>query len=216
MSKEIDKNILMPLLEEVRDVFTSENYLAGMNVPQKICRLRDEEEFVCENKNLVFYFECISSKNSQTAYTEMDSRLIDYAEELTTTMDSYLTQEFKNLIRDFISSITNITDNNRKTKDFSDYIIQEGQSRGILTKNDIPWYRRTIYVTVARQASAIVQMRTVTLSRRFIPLELILDAYKGGLYPFGWDFRTNTIYCLNPHVCLEDIPYTSSNTERKF
>ncbi|MDR2755666.1 MAG: hypothetical protein LBC20_08155 [Planctomycetaceae bacterium] len=83
MSKEIDKDILMPLLEEVREVFTSENYLAGMNVPQKICRLRDEEEFACENKNLAFYFECISSKNSKTVYTEMDSRLIDYTEELT-------------------------------------------------------------------------------------------------------------------------------------
>jgi uncharacterized protein YaaR (DUF327 family) len=203
MSKEIDKGILMPLLEEVRDVFTSKNYLAGMSVPKKVCRLRDEEEFVCECKNLDFYFKCISSKNPKTAYTEMDSRLIDYAGELTTVMNNYSTQEFKNTIRDFISSITSIIDNNYKTKNFSDYILQEGQSCGILTENDIPWYRRTIFVTIDRQMAAIIQMRTITLSRRFIPLELILDAYKCGLYPFGWDFMTNTVYCLNHCVCSE-------------
>jgi hypothetical protein len=197
MSNEIDLNILMPLLEEVRTVFTSDNFLSGYDPPEPIIRMCDEEEFRCQIKDLDFYHYCILSANENTPYTEMDSRLIEYTGEIFYSLGNYSTQQFKEFITNFRSSITDITDHNPKLFALVENIIKNKK----IEKGDIIAYKNHVIVTVARHVAAIIQMRTITLSRRFIPLELILDAYRKGLYPFGWSFKDNTIYCLNPAVC---------------
>jgi hypothetical protein len=194
MSNEIDLNILMPLLEEVRTVFTSDNFLSGYDSLEPIIWRCDEEEFRCQIKDLDFYHYCILSANENTPYTEMDSRLIEYTGEIFYSLDNYSTQHFKDIIVNFRLSITNTTDHNPKLFALVENIIKDRK----IKKEDIFLYKNHVIVTVARHVAAIVQMRTITLSRRFIPLELILDAYRKGLYPFGWSLKDNTIYCLNP------------------
>ncbi|MDR2168641.1 MAG: hypothetical protein LBP59_00685 [Planctomycetaceae bacterium] len=200
MIAEVDLNVLMPLLEDVRNVFTSDNFLCGNDSNIQISRWRDKEEFKCEIKDIDFYHYCILASNENTPYTELDNDLVDYASELYCKLANYTSREFVYFIDNWMESITNTTDKNPQLHALMEYVIKKKK----IASDQMHNYRRHGVVTVSRHVGAITSMRTVILSKRFIPIELMLEAYRNGLYPFGWSFMDNTIYCLNPIIIRDD------------
>jgi len=45
---------------------------------------------------------------------------------------------------------------------------------------------------------SLIAARMLTLSRRYAPVEAVFTAHKLGLFPWGWDYETDSILCLRP------------------
>lgn len=57
-----------------------------------------------------------------------------------------------------------------------------------------------IRTCIARHFAGLIYGRALSLSKRFTPLEVLLDAYQAGLFPFGLDWETESILCLRRRV----------------
>lgn len=48
--------------------------------------------------------------------------------------------------------------------------------------------------------TAILYARVILMGRRYAILEAVLEAYKDGLLPFGWDLETDSILAIRPVI----------------
>lgn len=51
---------------------------------------------------------------------------------------------------------------------------------------------------ITRHLECIMQYRALTLDRRYLITELLLKTYQAGLFPCGWNWGCDTLFCLRP------------------
>lgn len=57
-----------------------------------------------------------------------------------------------------------------------------------------------IRTCIASHLAGLIYTRALSLSKRFTPCEVVLDAYRAGLFPFGLDWETDSILCNRRRV----------------
>jgi hypothetical protein len=98
------------------------------------------------------------------------------------------------MLPNVIESITKSTAENPNMTLLLDFIAK-GR---ILSTDKLLSLHNHVVSTISRHIRVIIEARVLTFSKRIIPIELLFEAYRAGLYPFGWDFEDASLYCLNP------------------
>ncbi|QDT82048.1 hypothetical protein Mal35_55390 [Gimesia maris] len=63
---------------------------------------------------------------------------------------------------------------------------------------DFSHYLELIKKDITFQLMTIMQCRALTLDRRYLITELLMKAYQSGLFPYGWLWGCDTLFCLRP------------------
>ncbi|WP_417388408.1 hypothetical protein [Gimesia sp.] len=66
------------------------------------------------------------------------------------------------------------------------------------SSNDSSQHRERLKTDIARHLESIMQYRALTLDRRYLITELLLKTYQAGLFPCGWNWGCDTLFCLRP------------------
>jgi hypothetical protein len=195
MNNRIDFEYLTPLLEEIFEVFSLNTFLNGNTNIEKIMMSCDNYEYSYVVTNIDVFLQNIDINNEETFFTELESSIIDYVLDLYVSIGNYTLEEDKNKISLFERKIISIPSKKQKVENYINYISQK---YNLDEKKKFSLHQHFV-CTISRHISAIIEMRTITLSKRFIPLELVLEAYRHGLYPFGWSSDDDILFCVNPY-----------------
>ncbi|MDR2169048.1 MAG: hypothetical protein LBP59_02795 [Planctomycetaceae bacterium] len=189
--------IVNEYLNEVKIVMESKSFLSGVNEPVSICIACGDGEqlYQCQIKSLVDFFYCIDINNSITAYTRLEEYIIEPISSAYVYLGNYTPIYTKRSISNFCESIIKSTVENPNLSSFLKYI---SNSR-TFDDNQLFSLHNHVVSAISRHVGVIIDARILTLSKRLVPIELLLEAYRAGLYPFGWDFTERSLYCLNPH-----------------
>jgi hypothetical protein len=175
----------------------SESFLSGTNKPLtvSIAYGDDSRQCQCKIKSLDVFLDCISASNQVTAYTRLEEDIIEPVNCAYVYLSNYISKQVENYISNVRESITKSTAENPNMTLLLDF-ISEGH---IFSANKLLSLHNHVVSAVSRHIGVIIEARVLTFSKRIIPIELLLEAYRVGLYPFGWDFDDNSLYCLNPY-----------------
>lgn len=186
---------LEELLEEIKNVFLSKRFLSGSveSIPDIEMRT-GMIAYTCKVGSVDLFFDSISIANERTIYTDLEEDILLFASRAYYKLSSYLEQRQEECISNQISSIVKAACNATAADALVDALAKK---RG-LNDNDAESLQDVITGTISRHIAAIAHIRVVTLSRRFMPLELLLRAYKEGLFPFGLSYQDGSLCCLNP------------------
>jgi hypothetical protein len=184
------------LLNEVKDIMTSNKFLSGYDGMPDIDISINDVLYHRRVLTVEQYLDYISLQNDNNFFTNTDDNIIEPIIKAYLFLNIFLEQQVKYKITLFLDSITLFPRNRDRIEAFIEYATKD--------KIDFDDYKRFslhnhFAATISRHIGAIVKARILTLSKRMIPTELILETYKVGLYPFGWQYDNfATLYCLNP------------------
>jgi hypothetical protein len=185
------------LIDEIKDVMTSENFLLGQkNDPNIVIQQEDERPYKCTITSIEQYLFCISAKNPDTFYIKLEDNIICPIETAYVFLNNFTLRKTKYKIMEFGESITQVTDKSPNVQFLMDYITRDGFSE------DRWWKLRNHIVSmISRHVAVMIHARVLTFSKRIISTELLLESYRAGLFPYGWVYGTkeNTLFCLNPY-----------------
>jgi hypothetical protein len=185
------------LLDEVKDVMTSENFLLGQkNDPDIVIRQEDECSYKCTITSIEQYLFCISAKNPDTFYINLEEDIICPIETAYVFLNNFTLQKTNYKIMDFSESITKVTNKSPNVQLLFDLITRKKKF-----SEDEKWsLRNHIISMIARHVFVMIHARVLTFSKRIMATELLLESYRAGLFPYGWDYDVeNTLFCLNPY-----------------
>jgi hypothetical protein len=176
-------------------IFTSNHFLSGSSgfvLPESPGLYQHIKCKLCTLDELLTCLESVFNNEIQTAYTDLDQRLLDTRVAFG-SMHQNVPQQFKQSIGYYRESITNITDSSPQLVDFckklAKYLPANDQKEGLF------W---AIQAIVSQHADSIVKARVLTLSKRDGFTELILKIYDTGLFPFGWNLGEYNVFVFNP------------------
>lgn len=177
----------------------------------EVIRLCDEDRFLaggCTSNNLSFqhedgqvafdirqvsdWFMCTDAHNDDTQFVKLNDLLIDVKKSrvaLHILGPRKLEHEllgYHEAIRQKVVSSKNVRVLGSKLFDIN--------HRGM----DIDEVIGHVHLTIISQLSAIVDARALTLSRRYVLGEAMFAAYQNGIMPFGWDWDSESLWCLDP------------------
>jgi hypothetical protein len=177
---------------------TSTNFLLGQkNDPDIVIQQDGERPYKCKISTIEQYLFCISSENPDTFYINLEDNIICPIESAYIFLNNFILSKVKNKISEFCETIIQMTDKSPNIQLLLDYI-----TRKINFSEDKNWrLRNHIISAISRHVAVVIQARVLTLSKRIIPTELLLESYRAGLFPYGWAYgaNENTLFCLNPY-----------------
>ncbi|GHT46377.1 hypothetical protein FACS189454_07430 [Planctomycetales bacterium] len=177
----LDYNIgLNQLMSEVKTVVTTETFLQGSRVPPNISYDIGSEIVCCRLCTIEEMFDSLSTKRDRTPYTLLDDFVVEKVERAYDGFTCYFHKDIKNQINEFVNNLVRITNTCPQVESFVNHISQNK----LFHESQIKLYFHVI-TTISRHVAVIIEARALTLCKRFIQTELLFEAYKAGLYPFG-------------------------------
>jgi hypothetical protein len=186
------------LMYEVKTIIMAKTFLRGISKDPNIFFDIGSENIHCRLCSVEELFNSISTKRDQTPYTLLDDFVVEKVARAYNGFACYFHKDMKKQTSDFITNLVQITDSCLPIEKFVNQISQNKLSH----ESQINLHSH-VTITVSRYLTAIIEARVLTLSKRFIQTELLLEAYKTGLYPFGWEFgegaEPQSLLCYNPY-----------------
>jgi hypothetical protein len=190
--------IIQEYLDEIKTVMESNSFLSGTDKSSTVSIAYGDDssrQCQCKIKSLDVFFDCISTSNQVTAYTRLEEDIIEPVNCAYVYLSNYTSRQVEDYISNAIELITKSTAENPNMTLLLDFI-----SKGrIFSANKLLSLHNHVVSAISRHIGVIIEARVLTFSKRIIPIELLLEAYRAGLYPFGWDFEDNSLFCLNPY-----------------
>lgn len=181
------------LFNEILEVVSSEQFLHGVKtVPEITYFYKQQKRYSCAVKPVSDFLYSINANNNTTPYTVLNEDIIVKTYRNYVFFDSYTINQYG--AAQYTERLTSITDNSPKLDRFVQFLVSNGAE-----KKEIANLRSHILGAIAENLCMIVQARFLTLQKNFIPAELIYDAYKVGLYPYGWSYEEDSLVCINPY-----------------
>jgi hypothetical protein len=188
-------NDCLYFLNEIKDIITSENFLSGYDGIHDIEIPINGKLYHRKISTIEQYFFCTSIKNNDTFFTKLIEDIIEQIAAAEMFLHNFTKRQVNyDVLR---TTSTESPQNRKKIEDLLDYITQDRKIE-CNDKNERSNLYHHLCRTISGNIDIIIRARILTLSKRIIPTELMLDAYRLGLYPFGWSYEDYTLYCLNP------------------
>ena len=184
---------LEPLLAEVVQVADSEVFLSGTDSRDSWTVEFGVYSLGCAVRPVSDYVASIDATEPDTPYVSLQNDVLSVVEAPYRALNSYAPQEFKRTVGGTIESISKAIDRNPRLASFAQQVSQSDSRIGDVTES-----RGYMGTSIAQQLAGVVYSRALTLSRRYAPTEMLLEAYRAGLFVFGWDWEEEVVLCLRP------------------
>lgn len=220
----IDLEELELLLDEVVTVVESPDFLSGSDAPVfQEFPFGDFNSFWCVSSIQDFLYsldrditEWPSTPGAGIPQDKYPEHYQDFFEELAeeeyespyfTLTEGVLTDLRENFLlvdRFSISEVSAaIEKRKRKIESFlkdSEAVTRLAQQIHIVDQSgkDGSEFRELIQKDMILHLETVMQCRALTLDRRYLVTELLLQSYQHGLFPIGWNWGCDTLFCLRP------------------
>lgn len=191
----IDFKVVDSLINEVVDLVKSSKFLSGETSEKS--QVFDVGSCVVSWKVVDHseYITCINSENEETAFNLFESQILAPSEGCSIKITGYCdcSEEISNTIFPIFEELEKIIINTPQIRSLANQVHKDHSCT-----QDLETIIDHLFQCISNHFKAIIECRILTLSKRFVPLEVLFQAYSVGLFPFGWNPKTNTILCLRP------------------
>lgn len=182
------------VFEEVMNVVSSSHFLSGTEHFESIgiTPVGHSYSYNCQLSSVREFLHSISANEEDSAYTALEKMVIQPVARSFYAFNSFAISKYSDAIDRYMHKITDITDKHSKI-DLLVHFIKEHDQRA-----ETECLRDRIVIDISKHFFMILQSRILTLRNNYVPAKLMLEAYKVGLYPFGWSRENDTLLCINP------------------
>lgn len=189
----LDTNLATTLIDEVVDWARSDTLFIQREMAGQLECQFGMERISCVIKDCRDFLRAIDVTDERTSYQELDD-IIEQIESYYRTVDSFSPLDFSDSVIERVSVACESIGKQPSVRQLAAAITVIERNRGGTDEMSAH-----IATTVGRHLSAVIYARALTLSRRYGPTEMVFQAYRKGLFPFGWSWENTEVLCVDPN-----------------
>jgi len=147
----------------------------------------------CEIRSIAEYIEGSRVDTQESDYLTLENDFLSKIEATYQFVRSYSAPEFTSVMRDKIGRVSKAVTASGGIRRFAAMAAHADDQRV-----DEKTHVQHVSTCLSRQCAAIMYGRALTLSTRFAPLEVLFDALRTGLFPYGWSWESESVLCVQP------------------
>ncbi len=197
---DINMEYLSELLDEVVGLVSSPGFLSGKDAAATKVYTFGDINIAWAVTEVSEYIRAIDVNNDDTPFLEMENRILLPIRKFHNMVHSYGLSIISDFQYSKFEKIDRLVTNSDRVHTFAKSV-----AAAEYLSNDPENTWSHILTTMLNHLNTVMSSRTILLSRRFAPVETLFNAYKDGLFPFGWvwgdadsEIKIDTILCLRP------------------
>jgi hypothetical protein len=188
----VDPLLIAALSDEVTDWCRSDKLLAGSTAGAVSAYTYDNRQITFDLRSVSDWFYSTDVRNTDTTFVDL-AELTTGVEECCRSMHAFGPKSVKTSLYEYHETVRQLVVASANTYNVGKKMYGI-DSRGM----DLDKVVAHFQLTIIDHLSTVIDTRVLTLSKRYAPAEAIFTAYQQGLFPFGWDWDHDSLWCLDP------------------